>query len=153
MKLTVENYLKAIKDEQVVVEKVDKTAAQAQQKTTLTTAIKTVIGQLTAGQVGQYVINVKMKKGDPVSLRFESNLINVPLDEAERLDPKMLDQGPEYPVNLYMVIESPDVNKSGLRIDELANETDQAGSVKSLVEKAQEWVASHLAAVMEVRTE
>lgn len=151
MKLTIDDYLKIVTGDKVHVEQAEKTAAQAQQKTTLTTAIKFVLDQLSQGSLGQYLISVKMKKGDPVSLRFEPNLINVPLAEAERLDGKLLDKGPAYPVNLYMVMESDDVNKSGLRIDELANETDQAGSVTVLVKKAQEWVAEHLGDVMEAR--
>lgn len=152
MKLTIDDYLKIVTGEKVNVEEVEKTAAQAQQKTTLTTAIEFVLDHLSQGNLGQYRISVKMKKGDPVSLRFEPNLINVPLAEAERLDGKLLDKGPAYPVNLYMVMESDDVNKSGLRIDELANEADQTGSVTALVKKAQEWVAEHLGDVMTART-
>ena len=108
-----------------------------------------MLDQFDKGYLGQYNLDVKMKKGDPVSVRLEANLINVPMGEAERLDVKLLDQEPEYPVNLYMVMESADVNKSGLRIDELANDTDQGGSITALVERAQEWMAEHLAAVAE----
>ena len=53
--------------------------------------------------------------------------------------------------NLYMVMESADVNKTGLRIDELANDTDQGGSITTLVSRAQEWVAAHLADVATAR--
>lgn len=151
MKMTVADYLEQVTGNRVVTETVDKTAAQAQQKTTLKTAIQSVLDQFDKGYLGQYVINVKMKKGDPVSVRFEANLINVPMGEAERLDPKLLDKEPAYPVNLYMVMESEDVNKSGLRIDELANDTDQGGSITNLVDQAQEWVAEHLADVAEAR--
>ena len=151
MKITVEDYLDLLENDKVKSEQVEKTAAQAQQKTTLTVAIKFVLEQLDTGHLGQYEMTVKMKKGDPVSLRIESNLINVPMAEAKRLDGKLLDKGVEYPVNLYLVMESEDVNKSGLRIDELANMTDQAGSVTALVTKAQEWVAEHLADVVETR--
>lgn len=151
MKMTVADYLEQVTGDRVVTETVDKTAAQAQQKTTLKTAIQSVLDQFDKGYLGQYVINVKMKKGDPVSVRFEANLINVPMGEAERLDPKLLDKEPTYPVNLYMVMESEDVNKSGLRIDELANDTDQGGSITKLVDQAQEWVAEHLADVAEAR--
>lgn len=151
MKMSVADYLAQLTGDQVVTEHVDKTAAQAQQKTVLTTAIKFIIEQLDTGHLGQYEMAVKMKKGDPVSVRLETNLINIPMAEAERLDGKLLDKELEYPVNLYMVIESEDVNKTGLRIDELANETDQEGSVANLVEKAQGWVAEHLAAVVETR--
>lgn len=151
MKMTVTDYLGQVTGDRVVTEEVEKTAAQVQQKTTLKTAIQFVLEQFERGYLGQYVINVKMKKGDPVLVRFEGNLINIPMAEAERLDVKLLDQEPEYPVNLYMVMESDDVNKSGLRIDELANDTDQAASIASLVGRAQEWMAAHLADVVTAR--
>lgn len=151
MKMTVADYLDQVTGERVVVENADKTAAQSQQKTTLKTAIQFMLDQLDKGYLGQYVINVRVRKGDPLSLRFEMNLINVPMAEAERLDPKLLDEEPTYPVNLYMVLEGDDVNKSGLRIDELANDTDQNGSITLLVQRAQEWVAEHVAATVENR--
>ena len=151
MKMTVADYLGQVTGDRVVREKVTKTAAQAQQKTTLKAAIQFMLDQFDKGYLGQYNLDVKMKKGDPVSVRLEANLINVPMGEAERLDGKLLDREPEYPVNLYMVMESADVNKSGLRIDELANDTDQGGSITALVERAQEWIAEHLAAVAENR--
>ena len=151
MKMTVADYLGQVTGDRVVKETVAKTAAQAQQKTTLKAAIQFMLDQFDKGYLSQYNLDVKMKKGDPVSVRLEANLINVPMGEAERLDVKLLDQEPEYPVNLYMVMESADVNKSGLRIDELANDTDQGGSITALVERAQEWIAEHLAAVAENR--
>ncbi len=151
MKLTVDDYLKMVTADKVQVMDDDKTATQAQQKKTLTAAVEFVQEQLNKGYLGQYRANVRMRKGDPVSFRLESNLINIPMDEAERLDPKLLDKEPAYPVNLYMVVESDDVNKSGLRIDELANETDQGRPASSLVAKIQPWLAGHLAAVMEAR--
>ena len=151
MKMTVADYLGQVTGDRVVRETVAKTAAQAQQNTTLKAAIQFMLDQFDKGYLGQYNLDVKMKKGDPVSVRLEANLINVPMGEAERLDGKLLDQGPEYPVNLYMVMESADVNKSGLRIDELANDTDQGGIITSLVERAQGWMAEHLAAVAENR--
>ena len=45
-----------------------------------------------------------MPVGDPVNVRLETNLINVPLIEAPRLDPKLLDQTAPYEVKVYMVI-------------------------------------------------
>lgn len=151
MKLTVDDYLQLVTGDKVKVADADKTATQAQQKKTLTTAVTFMLDQLDKGYLGEYRINVRMKKGDPVSFRLENNLINVPLAEAERLDPKLLDKGPAYPVNIYMVVESADVNRSGLRIDELANEADQSQAAASLAAKIQPWLADHLAAVMEAR--
>lgn len=151
MKLTVDDYLKMVTEDKVQVQDADLTATQAQQKKNLTTAVDFMLEQLDKGYLGQYRFNVRMRKGDPVSFRLENNLINIPMDEAERLDPKLLDKEPAYPVNLYMVVESEDVNKSGLRIDELANETDQNQGSNPLVAKLQPWLADHLAAVMEAR--
>lgn len=150
MKVTVEEYLNQVTNDQVAIDRADITASQVQQKAPLKKAIQFISNQLNAGKLAQYLINVRMRKGDPVSLRFETNLINVPMGEAERLDEKLLDKGPAYPVNLYMVMESEDVNASGLRIDELANETDLTVS-QDLIIKAQEWVSQHLADVMEAR--
>lgn len=150
MKVTVEEYLNQVVNDQVAIDRADITASQVQQKAPLKKAIQFISNQLNAGKLAQYLINVRMRKGDPVSLRFETNLINVPMGEAERLDEKLLDKGPAYPVNLYMVMESEDVNASGLRIDELANETDLTVS-QDLIIKAQEWVSQHLADVMEAR--
>ena len=137
--MSVADYLSQLTSDQVVTEEVEKTAAQSQQKTVLTTAINFMIEQLDTGHL------------DPVSFRLETNLINIPMDEAERLDVKLLDKEIEYPVNLYLVMESEDINKTGLRIDELANETDQSGKTTDLITKAQEWVAEHLADIMEAR--
>ncbi|MDO4902797.1 MAG: hypothetical protein Q3959_00885 [Limosilactobacillus sp.] len=151
MKMTVDDYLGQITNERIVSENVEKTVAQAQQAATLKTAIEFMLDQFDTGHLGQYVMDVKMKKGDNVSVRLEANLINVPMAEAERLDVKMLDRGPEYPVNLYMIIESEDVNQSGLRIDELANDTDQNGDIDTLVNRMSEWLAENLAVVAEAR--
>ena len=153
MKLTVAEYLDQVVGEKVVVTETETTASKVQQKATLKKTIDAVIDALDTGHLGKYQITIRVKKGDPVLFHLDTNLINVPMAEAERLDGKLLDKEITYPVNLYMVMESEDVNKSGLRIDELANETDQAGDVNVLVERAQEWIAEHLADVMEARAQ
>ena len=112
-----------------------------------------MIDALDTGHLGKYQITIRVKKGDPVIFHLDTNLINIPMAEAERLDSKLLDKEISYPVNLYMVMESEDVNKSGLRIDELANETDLAGNIDPLIKRLQEWLAEHLADVMEARAD
>ena len=94
-----------------------------------------------------------MRKGTPVSIRLEMNLINVPVKDAARLDGKLLENEPTYGVNLYMVAEGDELNKSGLRIDLLADEVQLAtASPATLVKGLQEWVAAQLAQTMENRT-
>lgn len=151
MKLTVADYLDQVVGNKVLVTEDEVTAAKVQQKATLKKAIETVIDNLDTGHLAKYQITIKVKKGDPVIFHLDTNLINIPMAEAERLDGKLLDKEISYPVNLYMVMESEDVNKSGLRIDELANETDLAGKIDPLIKRLQEWLAEHLADVMEAR--
>lgn len=152
MKLTVAEYLSQLTDDQVQVTTTESTAAKVQQASVLKQAIQTVIEALDTGHLARYELTIKMRKGDPVNFHLDTNLINVPMAEAERLDNKLLDKDPLYPVNLYMVMESDDLNKSHLRIDELANATDlDSGDLQPLVDKAQEWVAEHLAIVAEAR--
>lgn len=151
MKLTVADYLGQLTGSQLQTTETESTVAQVQQATVLKTAISKVVDALDTGHIAKYEIKIKMKKGDPVSFHLDTNLINVPMVEAERLDPKLLDQEPAYPVNLYLVLESDDLNKSGLRIDELANETDLSDSVAPLVSQTQAWLAEHLATIAEAR--
>lgn len=151
MKLTVADYISQITGDQVQVTTTESTAAKVQQPAVLKKAIQTVMDAIDTGHLAKYEITIKMRKGDPVALHLDTNLINVPMAEAERLDNKLLDKGPAYPVNLYMVMESDDINKSHLRLDELANETDLDGAVDPLVKKAQAWVAEHLAVIAEAR--
>lgn len=151
MKLTVADYISQLTGGQMQETAIESTAAKVQQPAILKTAIQTVLDALDTGHIARYEITIKMKKGDPVKFHLDTNLINVPMAEAERLDNKLLDKEPAYPVNLYMVIEGEDVNKSNLRIDELANETDLEGAVDPLVAKVQSWLAEHLAVVAEAR--
>ncbi|MCI1974333.1 MAG: hypothetical protein LKJ51_00225 [Limosilactobacillus sp.] len=151
MKLTVADYLDQLAGGKTITTEVETTASKVQQKAPLKKAVETVVDALDTGHLGKYQITIKVRKGDPVVFHLDTNLINIPMAEAERLDVKLLDKEISYPVNLYMVMESEDVNKSGLRIDELANETDLSGDIDSLVERLQEWLAEHLADVMEAR--
>ena len=133
MKLTVADYLDQVVGNKVLITENETTASKVQQKTMLKKAIEAVIEALDTGHLGKYQITIRVKKGDPVVFHLDKEI--------------------SYPVNLYMVMESKDVNKSGLRIDELANETDLAGNIDPLVERLQEWLAEHLADVMEARAE
>ncbi|MBB1063498.1 hypothetical protein [Limosilactobacillus fastidiosus] len=151
MKLTVADYLDQLSGEKTIVTETETTASKVQQKSVLKKAIEAVIDALDTGHLGKYQITIRVKKGDPVIFHLDTNLINIPMAEAERLDGKLLDKEISYPVNLYMVMESEDVNKSGLRIDELANETDLSGDPEILIKRLQEWLAEHLADIMEAR--
>ncbi len=67
----------------------------------------------------------------------------------QKLSVKMLQDEETLPVNVYLVIVSPLVNQSGLRIDEVASADDYVGNVANYLDMVNNWVSEHLAAVKE----
>lgn len=75
-------------------------------------------------------------------------MINLPFQDAKIIS-KMLQDEETLPVNVYLVIVSPLVNQSGLRIDEVASADDYVGNVANYLDMMNNWVSEHLAAVKE----
>lgn len=143
MELTVNDYLTQLDKAKTQTDTAD--AAQIQQAATLTKGLQFVIDQLDAGYLARYVWQVAMPSGDSLEVALETNLINIPMQEAMRLDPKLLEGADAKPVNLYLVATGTDLNASGLRIDELAAADELNGSTTALTEKMQAWVTKQLA--------
>lgn len=144
MEMTVTELLSQIEAEQI---KVDSQGLSADQMTAeaLTAGLQTLSDQLSSGYLAQFSWQVEMPVGDPVNVRLDTNLINVPLIEAPRLDPKLLGQESPYAVKVYMVIEGDQVNASGLRIDELATADALMADPADYVEPFKAWATEHLA--------
>lgn len=85
---------------------------------------------------------------EDVAIRLETNLINLPFQDAKVISKMMQDQE-TLPVNVYLVISSPWVNKSSLRIDEVASADDYVGNVANYLDQMNNWVAEHLDMVKE----
>lgn len=85
---------------------------------------------------------------EDVAIRLETNLINLPFQDAKIISKMMQDQA-TLPVNVYLVISSPWVNKSSLRIDEVASVDDYVGNVANYLDQMNNWVAEHLDMVKE----
>ncbi|MCQ2569656.1 MAG: hypothetical protein MJ139_01950 [Limosilactobacillus sp.] len=151
MELTVAAYLAQIENEQVKVQAQSTTLATIEQLATLNEGLTWLSDQLASGYLAQVSWQVTMPKGEDVNVRLETNLINVPMVEAARLDPKLLDKEVAYPVHVYMVIEGPEVNASGLRIDELTNAEAVMTDATATSGTLQEWVTEHLAQVQNNR--
>ena len=107
--------------------------------------------QIATGHLSQYNWEVKVPVGDPVSVRLEMNLINVPMAEAQRLDPKLLERDQPYPVKVYMIVEGEQLNQSGLRIDELGDADAVSDQPNSFVTPLGEWLANQLSALTQSR--
>ena len=151
MKLTKDQYLSQLEDH-LQSKSEELTGATVQQPAALKRGLTFVLDQLASGYLAQYEWVVRLHKGTPVSVRLEVNLINVPVKDAARLDGKLLAADEASGLNLYMVAEGEELNKSGLRIDQLATEAQLAtADVASLLPPLQEWVAQQLAQTMENR--
>lgn len=148
MELTVQDYAKKLEAGDYAVSEATLTATKIQQKTTWKTAIQSILDHLAAGELARQNWTVNTR-GDSISVRLECNLINIPMDEALRLDGKLLKADTAYPVNLYLVVESPDVNRTGLRIDSLVD--NPGADANTLAEQAQVWVTEKLGMVMQNR--
>lgn len=101
--------------------------------------------QLNLGKLGYGEIQVS---DTDVVIRLETNLINLPLQDIKRID-KMISDEDRLPVNVYIVMSSPYVNVSGLRIDEVASADDYLDHMAQYLPMMNDWVADHLAAVQE----
>jgi hypothetical protein len=114
MQLTGNDFIDALKNEAVVT----KTFTAADQESiVLDDLFDFVTKTLMAGQLvaGEMVIS-----GDePISLRLESSLINLPLRYVNAIS-KIVINDPDTEVTLYMIVEHPKVTQSGLRIDAAA---------------------------------
>lgn len=151
MELTVAAYLAQIENEQIKVQAQTTTLGDMDQLATLNHGLTWMSDQLASGYLAQMSWQVTLPKGDDVNVRLETNLINVPMVEAARLDPKLLDKEVPYPVRVYMVIEGPEVNASGLRIDELTTADALMTDATAPSGTFQAWVTEHLAQVQNNR--
>lgn len=146
MKLSVSDYLEQLANTKV--QEVAATAADVQQLATLHEGLTFIAEQLESGFLAAYQWNVS-GEGEHVAVRLETNLINVPMAEAERLDHKLISGDDPQPVNVYLVMEADHVNASHLRIDLLNTADEFAQQPDQSVMKAQKWVSQHLAAIKE----
>ncbi len=76
-------------------------------------------------------------------ISLETNLINLPLQEVKRID-KMISDNETLPLNIYLVMSSPFVNASNLRIDQVATADEFIGHLDTYVPTMNSWVTDHL---------
>lgn len=151
MKLTVDEYLGQLNDSHLQQQDKEADAASIQQVATIGPAVQFILDTLASGYLACYRWDVKVPVGDPVQVSLETNLINVPMEDAERLDHKLLDKDQQYPVNIYMTMSGDQLNKSNFRIDELmAGETGETATGE-VVKKFQQWCADQLGQLAENR--
>lgn len=152
MKLNVGETVQLLTDEKFKQETKKVSAKQMGTDAIIQAGLQYIGAQLSAEQLAQYMWQVKMPKGDDVEVTIETNVINLPMSDAKIVG-KVLPVENDEEVNVYMVIRSEDVNKSGLRIDLIGPGTDFQVEPNNYVGEVKTWISDHLAVVEETRAE
>jgi len=74
-----------------------------------------------------------------ISVRLELSVINLPLQDTKTIG-KIMTTDVEDPLNVYAVIETPDINVSGLRIDALAPADTYVDQAETADQSLHDWL-------------
>jgi hypothetical protein len=92
--------------------------------------------QINQDQLAQATLNVT---DTDVSVRLEMSVINLPMQDSKTIG-KIMETTDEADLNVYAVIETPDINVSGLRIDALAPATTYVDQAKVADQSLHDWL-------------
>jgi len=112
--------------------------------------IKPIVDELINGlQSGNQAVISRIKlTDDDAVFRLESNLINLPLDEIDRIN-KMISDQDSLPVNVYLVVTSENVNRSGLRIDKVSSADELINDPDSYLNFITNWISEKASQIVE----
>ena len=150
MEIKIKQFMDDALDEKIEAQVVETDLATIQQVTTVQMGLAFIQDQAAQMKIAQYNWVVEMPKGDKVSIRFETSVINLPLEDSKTIS-KIMSVEENAEINVYMIAESPDLNKSGLRIDKLASVTAVQDDLEGVSHSASNWVNEKLAAIIETR--
>lgn len=150
MKINVQTFVDQVLDENYQSKSEKTTVAKLEQEKAISAGL-TYISQIAAkNELAQFEWKVKIPGGDETSVRLETSIINLPLMNAKTIT-KILDVDQDSEVNVYLVCEDSDLNRSGLRIDLCASVTALADDQESVVKMAKEWITTQLTTIKENR--
>ncbi|MFC6275506.1 hypothetical protein ACFQET_08280 [Levilactobacillus tangyuanensis] len=92
--------------------------------------------QIAADQLAQAELTLSDAE---VSVRLETSVINLPLKDSKIIG-KIMETDAEADVNVYAVIETEDINTSGLRIDALAPADTYVDQAKTADDSLHDWL-------------
>ncbi|GEK28908.1 hypothetical protein [Furfurilactobacillus siliginis] len=99
--------------------------------------------QLEADQLVSTRLDVTGFNDQEINIRLESSLLNLPFAYAKEID-KMLDADATMPVNLYMIIDSPAINVSKMRIDLASSVQAFLDDPESVTVKIVDWLREQI---------
>ncbi|WP_395391680.1 hypothetical protein [Fructilactobacillus sanfranciscensis] len=78
-----------------------------------------------------------------ITIKLQMSIINLPLEYAKNINKIMVGDG-VVPVDVYMIIASPFINKSKMRIDELALSDEFVKNLPDMVTQFVDWTKLQL---------
>ncbi|GLB47359.1 hypothetical protein WR164_13380 [Philodulcilactobacillus myokoensis] len=138
MQINIKNFISEITDEKFQKQSQSTTKGNLTKhfNATIKSAVNFIVQNIKKNQIAQAELVTKRPE---TSIRLELNVINLPLRYAKNIG-KVTKDDANYDLNVYMVIESPDVNRSKLRIDELASADDFNQNPDQYLPKFKAWV-------------
>lgn len=146
MEIAVADFIEKVETEQVTAQRFEITRGALEQqgkKAVLTPIVEFVSETVQKGELASATLAFT---DDEIEFRLETSIINLPLRYVNTIK-KMLSDEDDMAVNVYSVIESPDVNASSLRIDKVASVEDFETHQDVMAESIGEWLDTQLAAI------
>ncbi|UQS87159.1 hypothetical protein MOO44_03070 [Nicoliella spurrieriana] len=142
MKMDVDEFIEQVTNEQYAATNftMNRKALEADLQKALTPLVQFITEQINADQIAQARLIVD--DADTV-FKLETGVINLPFDNIKATSKIMAGDGVK-PINVYMIVESPDVNRSKLRIDEAAAADDFVKQTPAMTTRFVEWTQDQL---------
>ncbi|MCX2456528.1 hypothetical protein [Lacticaseibacillus nasuensis] len=123
-------------------------AAAKDLQAALQPAVAATVANLQAGKLSQATVTIT--SAEPTVIALETGVINLPFADAKKVT-NFLDTTADAPLRVYLVITNPNVNASGLRIDEVATGDDFVANQAAQLVAITAAVSEKLATIEETR--
>jgi len=150
MQIKIQQFMDDVLDEKITAKVVKTDLATMQQVDTVKMGLNFIAKTTSNNEIAQYNWVVDMPEGEKVSIRIETSVINLPLEDTKTIS-KILNVEDESEMNVYLIAETPDMNKSGLRIDKVASVMAVQDDIEGVSHSASNWVNDQLALIVEIR--
>ena len=150
MQIKIQQFMDDVLDEKITAKVVKTALATMQQVDTVKMGLNFIAKTTSNNEIAQYNWVVDMPEGEKVSIRIETSVINLPLEDTKTIS-KILNVEDESEMNVYLIAETPDMNKSGLRIDKVASVMAVQDDIEGVSHSASNWVNDQLALIVEIR--
>lgn len=146
MQITVNDYIESVTNEQYEIKQVEAPVDKFEQEGEKLVQLLCQNFQdlVNAGKLAQSRI-LLTTKDEPVLIYLESGIINLPFANIKQVDNFFAEPENEVEVKVNLIVESPQVNASGLRIDEIC-------SVEQLNKQTEQYLATINTKIQELLT-